>query len=58
MDPNLTLSTHVELRGAIVEIHYRRTADDVTYWFAQDFINDMPLKPHERERIRQEVLAK
>ena len=31
----------VPLRQHMLEIQYRRTGDDVTWWFAADHLNDM-----------------
>lgn len=47
----------VEFRGTIVEIVYRKIADDDVFWaFAEDGLNDLILTGRERQDIWREAL--
>lgn len=51
-------SMSVEFRGAIVEIVYDPLgSDDVSWWFAEDGLNDIALTARERRDIRLEALG-
>ena len=50
-------SMSIEFRGAIVEVVYRRHDGDVTWEFAEERLNHIPISGVERQDIRREVLA-
>ena len=47
----------IDFRGARAEVIYRRTDDDVTWWFSHERLNDIPLSAQEWRDIRHEILG-
>lgn len=47
----------VEFRGSLQSVTYRRTDDDCEFWFADEYMNDLPLTPQERRAIRREIVG-
>lgn len=47
--------TTVDFRGKNVEVIYRKTRDDIEWFFLSDSLNEIPLTGQERRDIWREV---